>query len=206
MKLYTFDVAPNARRLQLFLDCKGIELDTQQVDLLSGEQLQEPFASINPLRTIPALQLDDGTVLTEVVAQVHYLESLYPDRPLMGTTDLEKAQVLQWDHIVMLHGLASLRDMYRNYSERFKGRGMTGASEVAQIPELVERGKLLLGDFWGVLESRLQDTPWLAGDNFTFADITLVCMIEFAGWVKESVPEGCATVKGWQERAAAAMS
>ena len=68
MKLYTFPAAPNARRLHLFMDYKGIQLDTEEVDMGSLQQHEEPYASMNPLRTVPSLQLDDGTLITEVVA------------------------------------------------------------------------------------------------------------------------------------------
>ncbi len=202
MKLYTYDIAPNARRLQLFLDYKGIALDTQQIDIgPAQEQHSEEYAAINPLRTIPALLLDDGTLLTEVIAQVNYLESQYPDKPLMGTTDVEKAEVLQWDHLLMMHGMSSIRDIFRNKVEGFKGRAMTGAAQVDQIPELIERGRLLLHAFWPVIEQRLDGRPWLAGDNFSYADIDLVVMVEFCGWVKEAIPEDCPNTLAWHARA-----
>ena len=127
MKLYTFDLAPNARRLQLFLNYKGIELETQQIDLGKLEQHGEEYAAFNPLRTIPALELDDGTLLTEVIAQVAYLESQYPEKPLLGSTDVERAQVLNWDHLLMISGFAAIRDMFRNSVKGFKDRASTGA-------------------------------------------------------------------------------
>ena len=202
MKLYTYDAAPNPRRLGLFLQYKGIEIETEQVDLLEQEQHGEAFAALNPLRTVPALLLDDGTLLTEVIAQAHYLESLHPEKPLLGRTAQERALVLQWDHIAMLHGGASIQSMFRNRSKGFQGRALPGAAAVKQIPELVPRGKALLDQFWQLAEQRLQQAPWLAGESFSFADITLFCLAEFAGWVKESIPQSCPRLQNWHHKAA----
>lgn len=206
MQLYTYDIAPNARRLQLALQYKGISLNTRQIDLGTLEQHGEEYAAINPLRTIPALQLDDGTLLTEVIAQVAYLESVYPDKPLMGSNAVEQALVLNWDHLLMISGFAAVRDMFRNTVKGFKDRASTGALPLTQIPELAARGKLQLEDFWPRMDARLRETPWLTGDNFTFADIDLYCLIEFAGWVKAGVPDDCKALKDWQQRAAALLS
>lgn len=205
MKLYTCDPAPNARRLQLFLNYKGIELETQQIDLGNLQQHEPEYVAINPLRTVPALELDDGTLLTEVIAEVSYLESQYPDKPLMGTTDLEKALVLNWDHLIYLTGFSAIADMLRNRSKGFAGRAMTGALKLEQIPELVERGKLRLDAFWPMVEERLGQSTWIACDNFTYADIDLFCLVEFSAWVKEGIPEDCANLKDWHQRATAEL-
>ncbi len=205
MKLYTYDLAPNARRLQLFLNYKGIELDTRQIDLGNQEQHGDEYATINPLRTIPALELDDATLLTEVIAQVAYLESVYPDKPLMGTTDQEKALVLNWDHLLMISGFAAIRDMFRNTVKGFAGRASTGALSLEQIPQLAERGKLQLDDFWPMVNRQLETSTWLVGDNITYADIDLFCLVEFSGWVKQAIPEDCASLKDWHQRASAEL-
>ena len=205
MKLYTYDLAPNARRLQLFLNYKGIELDTRQIDLGNQEQHGDEYAGINPLRTIPALELDDGSLLTEVIAQVAYLESVYPDKPLMGTTDQEKALVLNWDHLLMISGFAAVRDMFRNTVKGFAGRASTGALSLEQIPELAERGKLQLDDFWPMVNRQLETSTWLVGDNISYADIDLFCLVEFSAWVKQGIPEDCASLKGWHVRATAEL-
>ena len=114
MKLYTFDPAPNPKRLALFMQYKGIEIETQQIDMMAGEQLGDDFRKINPECTVPALMLDDGTVLTEVVGICAYLEELYPDKPLMGSTALEKALVISWDHKLFLGVMMAIASMLRN--------------------------------------------------------------------------------------------
>ena len=87
MKLYSFDAAPNPARLKRFMDYKQIELDTTQINLGSEEQLGDAYKAIVPEATVPALVLDDGTVLCAVIAIVHYLEERFPDRRLTGTID-----------------------------------------------------------------------------------------------------------------------
>lgn len=200
MKLYTYDPAPNPRRLALFLKHKGIEIETRQVDLGTAEQLGDDYRAINPMCSVPALVLDDGSVLTEVIAQCHYLESLYPEKPLMGTTGLEQAQVSEWDHRIFVGAMMAVADILRNGSKAFADRAMPGPVNIPQVPELVERGRLRLHGFWPMLENHLNGRNYLVGDSLTFADIDLYCLCGFIAWVKESIPEDCPATRAWFER------
>ena len=206
MKLYTFDPAPSPRRLTLFMQYKGIEIDTQQIDMMAAEHLGDDFREINPEGTVPTLVLDDGTVLTEVVGICTYLEELYPDRPLMGTTALEKAQVISWVHKLFAGMTMSIAAMLRENSEGFRDRALPGSLNVPQIPELAERGLLQLQHILPILDAHLATSTWLAGDNFTFADIDLLVIVGFMAWVKQSGPEECTHLKAWYERAAAELT
>ena len=205
MKLFTYDPAPNPRRLALFLQYKGITLDSQQVDLGAAEQLQEHYRQLVPECTVPALQLDDGTVLTEVIGICTYLEGLHPDKPLLGTTPLEKAQVISWDHRLFLTIYLAVAGMLRNRSKAFANRALPGPLDVPQIPELVERGKLQLAYILPQLDRELGTRPWLAGKSFTFADIDLLVAIDFMAWVRESIPEDCTHLRAWHDRARAEL-
>ncbi len=206
MKLYTYDPAPNPRRLELFMTWKGIEIETEQVDLMTGEQLGDDYRAINPECTVPALVLEDGTVLTEVIGMCTYLEALYPDKPLLGTTPLEKAQVISWSHKLFAGLMMPIAGMLRNRSEAFRDRALPGALDLPQIPELVDRGVLMLGHILPEIDAHLADHTWLAGDNLTFADIELLVNVDFLGWVRQSVPEDCNRLKSWYERAAAELT
>ncbi|MBN7796658.1 glutathione S-transferase family protein [Parahaliea mediterranea] len=205
MKLFTFDPAPNPKRLQLFIDYKGIHLDTTQVDLMAKEQLEPEFRAVNPAGTVPALVLDDGTVLTEVIGACVYLEEQYPEKPLLGTTALERAQVFSWDHRLFNTCLGAVAEILRNGNPAFAGRALPGPLEIPQIPELVERGRLRLAPAFKAADAALADSPFLAGDSVSLADIDLLVSIEFAGWVKESVPEGCDNIQAWLPRAKEAL-
>ena len=206
MKLYTYDPAPNPKRLSFFMQCKGIEIETQQIDMMAAEQLGDDYRAINPDCTVPALVLDDGTVLTEVIGICVYLEALYPEKPLLGSTPLEKAQVISWDHKLFAGMMMAIAGMLRNKGEGFRDRALPGPLDVPQVPELVERGRLLLSDILPRLDAHLATSTWLAGDTFSLADIDLLVTIGFMGWVKQSIPEDCSHLKAWHERAAAYLA
>jgi glutathione S-transferase len=205
MKLYTYDPAPNPRRLALFMRYKGIQIETVQVDMMKAEQLSEEYRKINPQCTVPALQLDDGTVLSEVIGICLYLEGLYPDKPLLGTTPLEKAQVISWDHNVFLSMMMAVASMLRNRGDSFRNRALPGPLDVPQIPELVERGRLQLEYAMPQMDARLADNPWVAGQHFSLADIDLLVCVDFMAWVKQSIPEDCTNLKAWYARARAEL-
>lgn len=198
MKLYTYDPAPNPRRLGLFMQYKGIELETTQIDLSRLEQMQESFSSINPQGTVPALVLEDGTLMTEVIGMCDYLESRYPERPLMGQTALERALVLSWDHRVFIGPLMAIGEMLRNGNPAFKDRALPGPGKTPQIPELVERGRTRLHNSLRWIDAELAEREFLVGEQITLADLDLLVVVEFAGWVKESVPEDCKHLRRWQ--------
>jgi glutathione S-transferase len=205
MKLYTYDPAPNPRRLALFMQYKGLSLDCQQVDLAAAEQLTQAYRQINPECSVPALRLDDGTVLTEVIGICVYLEALHPQNPLLGTSPLEKALVISWDHRLFAGMTMAIAGMLRNRSKAFENRALPGPLDVPQIPELIERGKLQLAYLLPRLDAELAGRPWLAGENFTFADIDLLVAVDFMAWVKQSIPEECVHLKAWYQRAKAEL-
>ena len=205
MKLYTYDPAPNPKRLSLFMQYKGIEIETQQIDMMTAEQLGDDYRKVNPECTVPALVLEDGTVLTEVIGICTYLEELHPDKPLLGTTALEKAQVISWDHKVFLGVMMPIAGMLRNRGEGFRNRALPGPLDVPQIPELIERGAVQLQDILPKLDAHLANSTWLAGDNLSFADIDLMVAVGFMAWVKQSIPDECTHLKAWHERATAEL-
>ena len=201
MKLYTFDPAPNPRRLSLYLRCKGIELDTQQVDMMAAEQLTDAYRQIVPAATVPALVLDDGTVLSEVIGIYTYLEALHPENPLMGTTPAERALVFSWCHKLFTGLMLAIAGVLRNRGKSFVNRALPGPLDTPQIPEIVERGLLQIQHILPELDKHLTTSVWVAGDHFSIADIDLLVSIDFLAWIKQSVPEECTHLKAWYQRA-----
>lgn len=189
MKLYTYDPAPNPQRLGLFLKYKGIEIETRQVDMMAREQLQEEYRAIVPDQTVPALVLDDGTLLTEVIGQCLYLESLYPEKPLLGHTDLERALVISWDHKLFMGLFTAVAEVLRNGNPNFAGRALPGPLDLEQIPALVDRGRVRLEHGWKMLDEAVTGRTWLAGAHFSLADIDMAVLAGFSGWVKATPPE-----------------
>jgi glutathione S-transferase len=205
MKLYTFDPAPNPKRLADFLSYKGIEIETTQIDMMGGEQLGEDYLKINPAGTVPALVLDDGTVLTEVIGICCYLEALYPEKPLLGTTALEKGLVISWCHKLFGMIMMAVADALRNRSPNFANRALPGPLDVPQIEALADRGKLRLNYAWPEMEKALAGLDWLVGERITLADIDLATSVSFAGWVKSAPGEDFPNILAHSARVQAAL-
>ena len=205
MHIYTFDSAPNPRRLGLFIAYKGLDIPTTQIDMRSNAHREDEFLAINPMGTVPALVTDEGVLLTEVIAICDYLESLYPERPLMGRTPLERALVLSWDHRIFTSLFEAFAEMLRNRSRAFENRALPGPIDIEQIPELEHRGRKRFRGTLELFDKELGDQAFLCGDAVTFVDINLLVAVETASWVKESLPESCGNLQAWLERTRAAL-
>jgi len=199
MKLYDFGGAPNPRRLRIFLAEKRISVPTEQVDLMAGEQLQDSFRAINPFCTVPALELDDGTCISEVMAICRYFEALQPEPPLMGITPEEQGTIAMWEHRIEINGMLAVGDALRNSVDRFAGRAMPGPLDLEQIPDLIDRGKKRTDHFLEVLDERFGESEHLAGPNFSVADITALVAVDFAGRIDKGIPDSHANLKRWHD-------
>lgn len=198
MKLYTFPSAPSPQRVHFFLQEKGLEIPCESVDLRSGEQLGDAYKSINPRCTVPALVLDDGTMISEVIAICRYLESAYPKNPLMGVSAQEQALICEWDHRVEQECLLAIAEVLRNRSDAFKGRALPGALDVEQIPALVDRGFKRIDAFYKVLDHQLSMHPFVAGCSFSIADISAFVAVNFARWIKVDVSADLSHLHRWK--------
>lgn len=199
MKLYTFPPAPNPKRLDIFIAEKGLDIETINVDLMAGEHRKEPYLSVNPWGTVPALVLGDGTLMTEVIGILCYLEELYPQVPLLGSDAVSRAQILSWDHRCFSEGFNGVAEVLRNSSEAFVDRALPGPVAYAQIPDLVERGRKRIHGFYHVLNEHLEGKSFMVGDTFTVADIAAYVFVNFSGWVKEMIPDDCQHLLVWYQ-------
>jgi glutathione S-transferase len=207
LTLYHAAASPNSRRVRMFLAEKGISVPLVSIDLAAGEQHGEAYRAINPRLVVPTLVLEDGTAIGEVLAIWRYLEEAYPAMPLLGTTSKDKALVTMWERRVELEGFAAVMEGVRNTAPRLAGRAIAGPHDYAQIPALVERSKLRVVNFLSDLDTRLADVPFVAGDQFSVADITALATIDFA--VKAfatSLPEQHRALRRWYEAVAARPS
>lgn len=206
MKLYDYTSAPNPLRVRMFLAEKGIEVDTVQIDLGTGEQFSEAYRKINPLCDVPALQLDDGTCISQVNAICRYFEQTYPEKPLFGRNAVESALVESYNH--QAHngiGMAAA-EAFRNSTPGFKNRPLPGPHNYAQIPELAERGLLRIGHAFEDLNRHFANSQFMVADYFSVADITTYAFIGFARWVKQSIPEHCTDLQRWYDEVKARPS
>lgn len=207
MKLYTFDAAPNPARLKMFIEYKGITVDTEQIDIGQGAQRTSAYTDIVPEATLPALVIDEHTRLTEVIAIAHFLEAEFPQRPLLGTTPLERAQVLNWNHRLFNTLFMACAEAFRNSHPAYAGRGLPGPLDVEQIPALAERGKLRLNAGLQLMERELAGRPFVAGSRFSFADIDLLAVLGFAKWAAKTEPsDDMQHLQAWRQRAMEALA
>lgn len=197
MKLYDFTIAPNPRRVRIFLAEKGIEIPTVQVDLMQGEQFSPEFSQKGPLNDVPLLELDNGQCITQVNAICRYIEAAYPENPLFGATPEEIGLVEMWDHIAFMNGIGAVADAFRNSSEMFVDRALVGKHSYAQIPALAERGRQRTVNFFADMNEHLADRNFVAGDNYSVADITTLVAVDFAKWIELEVPEEHEHLKRW---------
>ena len=185
MKLYDFPIAPSPRKVGIFIAEKGLDIPTVVINLREGEQRAEAFRAVNPRATVPALELDDGTCITESLAICHYLEQIHPKPNLLGADAKEQALVLMWHDITTLDGYLGIAEAIRNSSEMFRHRGLPGPVSYEQIPALAERGHQRTQVFFDDLDDRLVESPYVAGERFTYADIAAYVYMGFAArWLK----------------------
>ncbi len=172
LKFYDCLTAPSPRRVRMLIAEKAIKLQTIQVDLSKGEHLSDAFRAINPHQTVPVLELEDGTRLLDSNSISLYLDEVFPESNLTGTSPQERAVIAMWQRDMDLNGLMAVAECFRNSSKGFRNRALTGAVDYEQIPELAERGRRRVRTFFTDLDCRLADSEYLAGGRFTVADIT----------------------------------
>ena len=200
MKLYDGGRAPNPRRTRIFLAEKGITVPLEQVDLGAMQQKSPAYAAINPLGRVPALLLDDGTIITESIAICRYFEALQPDPPLFGRGALEIARIEMWNRRVELHLLLPVSHVFRNSHPAMK------EMEVPQVPAWAEANKPPILEFITFLDAELKNRPFVAGDAFTVADITGLVAVDFMKPAKLAVPDALGNLKRWHAAVSARPS
>ena len=200
MKLYHATSSPNSRRVRIFLAEKGVSIPLVTVDLGKGEQHSDAYRAINPRRVVPALVLEDGTAIGEVPAICRYIEETHPTPPLLGETAKEKAKISMWERRAELEGFAAVMEAIRNAAPALKGRAIAGPYDYEQIPELAERSKLRVKNFFADFDARLGEAPFVAGQRFSVADITTLVTVDFAAKaINFSVPDQHRSLKRWCE-------
>ena len=197
MKFYDCKTAPSPRRVRIFLAEKGMDIETVEIDLGTGEQFSDAFKKVNPDCVVPVLELDDGSFISEVLAICQYLEELQPQPALLGSTPEERARVIMWNAKVEQQGLWAMADAFRNSTKGLADRAVTGPDAYPQIPELADRGRARVEQFLRRLDGQLAENRFVAGDSFTVADITAMVVVDFARWIKLSIPENATNLSRW---------
>jgi glutathione S-transferase len=200
MKLYDGGRAPNPRRVRVYLAEKGIAVPMEQVDLGAMAQKLPAYTAINPLQRVPALELDDGTIITESIAICRYFEVLQPEPPLFGVGAKEAAVVEMWQRRVELHLFWPVTQVFRHSHPAMK------AMEVPQVPDWAEANKPRVLEFLSLLDGELKDRRYIAGDRYSVADITGLVSIDFMKPAKLAVPDTLGNLKRWHAEVSARPS
>jgi glutathione S-transferase len=199
MKLYTSQRAPNPRRVLMFMERKhitGVEL--VEVDLNVQAHKTDAYRAKSPLARVPALELDDGRVLTESRAICTYLEGLYPEPNLMGHDAEERAFIEMADRRIEWHLMVSAASVIRHTHPGL------AVLEQPQFPDFGQAQVAKFTEAAAWLDGELQRHPFVAGDRFTIADITAYCTIEFARLMRFKPSEaGLQALQDWRDRVAA---
>jgi len=199
MKFYDCATAPSPRLVRMFIAEKGLTdaIETVEVNLGEQEQMGDAFRAINPFCTVPVLETDGGQRFFSSQGCWRYLEEIHPDPALLGRDANEKAAVADWVWRAEQEGFLAVGEALRNAAKRLADRALTGPHNYAQIPDLAERGKLRVGHFFELLDGTLADREHLAGDAFSAADIMAFVAVEFAGWLKLTLPEDATNAQRW---------
>lgn len=200
MKLYDYKAGPNPRRVRIFLAEKGVSVPLVHTDIVKREQKSPEFLGKNPIGSIPVLELDDGTCISESVAICRYFEELHPEPPLFGTTPLEKAMIEMWLRRVELNFMVPVGMVW------IHGHPLT-ARLIKQIPEAAEQNRKRVQLGYKLLDDQLADNAFLAGDSYSVVDAVLLASLDFAnGLVGVPYDSELTHLKRWHEAVSARPS
>ena len=200
MKLYDSKVAPNARRVRIFLAEKGMSVPMVDMDLARLDQKTTAFSVLNPFQTVPVLELDDGEVISESAAICRYFEELRPEPPLFGVGALERARVEMWHRRLELQLFFPIAQTYRHTHPAAK---VLEPHQIAEWAEL-NRGRALRA--MTVVDEALRERPFVAGDRFSIADILGLVALDFIRPARITIPENLINLRRWRETLAARPS
>lgn len=193
MKLYDGGKAPNPRRVRIYLAEKGLSVPLVPIDMGAMEHRSDAVASRNPLRRLPVLELDDGTVITESIAICRYFEELNPEPPLFGVGAVGKARVEMWQRRLELNFLVTIANAFRHIHPAMK------EWEVPQMPEWGEVNKPKAVEFMALFDKELASREFAAGDAYSVADITGLVAMDFLKPARIAVPEEFSNLRRWHE-------
>jgi glutathione S-transferase len=200
MKLHT-GMGPNPRTVRMFLAEKGIELPLVQVDLLSGENRRAPYTDKNPAGQLPCLELDDGTILAEVLPICEYIEERHPQPPLIGATPEARAVTRMWTRRIDLNIVEPMANGFR-YSEGL----MLFKDRIHTIPQAADDLKAIGREKLAWLDGLMAGRQFIAAPHLTLADVFLFAFLDFGRTVGQPLDPNLAWISGWFARMAARPS
>jgi glutathione S-transferase len=187
-------LGPNPRVVRMFMLEKGLQVPSEQVDIMKGENRGDAYKQKNPAGQMPCLQLDDGSYLSEITAICEYLEERKPEPALVGRTPEERAKTRMWLRRVDLNVCEPMANGFR-FAEglaMFKGRLHVIPEAAAGLKETAKKNLRWLDG--------LVTGQWLAGERFTLADIHLYCFVDFGKGVGQPLDPANKNLTAWYDR------
>jgi glutathione S-transferase len=182
MKLYN-SIGPNPRMVRMFMAEKGFAVPKVEVDLRGGENRREPYLQANPSGQLPALELDDGTVLAEITAICEYVDEVKKDTPsLIGDTPEERAKTRMWTRRIDLNIAEPATNGFR-YAEGLK----LFQNRIRCIPQAADDLKAVARERLAWLDGLMGDKPFVGGAKLTMADIMLFAFLDFMKGVGQPI-------------------
>jgi glutathione S-transferase len=199
MKIVQTKTAPNPRRVRIFLAEKGIEVPYEEVDILKGLKTPE-FTQLNPLQRVPVLVLDDGTPISETMAICRYFEETKPEPALFGKGAKQRALIEMWNRRMELGLLACVAAAFRHLHPA------AAQLEVPQVPAWGEANKPRAQELLQIMDQELGKRRFIAGDDYTVADITALVAVDFAKPARVERPPGLSNLERWHKEVSARPS
>ena len=191
MKIIQTRQAPNPRRVRVFLAEKGIEVPYEEVDLMKGDLKTADFTKLNSFQRVPVLVLDDGTAISETMAICRYFEAAKPSPALLGTGPLQSATIEMWNRRMELNLMLPVSQAFRHLHPAM------AHLEVPQVSAWGEANKPRALEVLSILDRELGGRRFVAGDDYSVADITALIAVDFMKPARIERPQGLANLDRW---------
>ena len=197
MKVYEFNGFPNPARVRIALGEKEMldQVEFISINVPEGEHREPAYLKLNPSGTVPALELDDGTIISECSAITEYLDASYGTPVLTGSSPKQRAII----HMMQRRAEAMLLDAASDYFHQATP-GLGPDLEGNQCAEWGERQRERAIKGMHYFDNVLANRAYVASDSFTVADITVFAGLMFAGFGKIDVPTECTNLLEWHKR------
>jgi glutathione S-transferase len=199
MKILQTKTAPNPRRVRIFLAEKGIEVPYEEVDIIKGLKTPE-YTRLNPFQRVPVLVLDDGTPIAETMAICRYFDEIKPEPALFGKGAKQRALIEMWNRRMELGLLASVAQAFRHLHPA------AAQLEVPQVAAWGEANKPRAQEVLQIMDGELARRRFIAGDEYSVADITALVAVDFARAARVERPPGLDHLARWHQEVSARAS
>ena len=191
MRIIETRTAPNPRRVRIFLAEKGIEVPFDDIDIMQEAARAPAFTALNPMQRVPVLILDDGTAISETVAICRYFEEMQPEPALFGRGPAGRATVEMWNRRMELGLFGAIAHAFRHLNPKMSHL------EVPQVTAWGEINKDKARSMLALLDEALKDRPFIAGEDYSIADITALVAVDFMKPARIEMPPGLENVMRW---------